>query len=529
MSENIILNNAPIIKFKTPKTEQKQEHVIDTKPVVKNEAKDTTLDIPDVPDNLEKMVLDCIRKLEITLLKGIQGEPGIGREGKPGPRGADGAPGVPGKPGKNGISGADGKPGQNGLNGVDGKPGENGINGTDGRNGLDGAPGRDGAVGPEGPRGRDGPSGTSTKSSSSNLKTKSTIYVDQKFGNDDTAVSENAGLPYKTLAKAMKYATTNDCIIINPGSYGILSLRPNLWIESSHGLVLFDQILTPDNYKWKKNDAVYLSKISVRSHDKPALSIDRGNIYLNNCNISSSYGHSTNSNAVTCDFENCKVHVNGSSVNLESYGSNDLCTLIYAKGNETEVLMDNNAFEIKRIGSDALIYTLYNSVKMGNIRISRSDVVIDADDSNKVQMEYVSEDAGVNSEIRGTTYNERSSNPSYKSTKSEVKPWKPNADLNTNTRIIKEDATLTPNDNFIIITSEQKCNITLPTLTAPKLKELSGNIQSIVYIIKSTKEFVNHTILAGENNRINEFDKSITLDNSKTLHLRSVGSDWIIY
>jgi len=527
MSENIILNNAPIIKFKTPKTEQKQEPVVDTKHVIKNEVKQ---EIPDVPDNLEKMILDCIRKLEITILKGDPGETGsTGAQGKTGASGAKGDTGATGRPGRDGKDGSNGLPGRDGGPGIPGKDGKDGADGQNGINGRNGTDGADGGQGIPGKPGRDGAPGTSTKSSSSNLKTKSTIYVDQKFGNDDTAVSENAGLPYKTLAKAMKYATTNDCIIINPGSYGILSLRPNLWIESSHGLVLFDQILTPDNYKWKKNDAVYLSKISVRSHDKPALSIDRGNIYLNNCNISSSYGHSTNSNAVTCDFENCKVHVNGSSVNLESYGSNDLCILIYAKGNETEVLMDNNALEIKRVGSDALIYTLYNSVKMGNIRISRSDVVIDADDSNKVQMEYVSEDAGVNSEIRGTTYNERSSNPSYKSTKSEVKPWKPNADLNANTRIIKEDATLTPNDNFIIITSEQKCNITLPVLTAPKLKELSGNIQSIVYIIKSTKEFVNHTILAGENNRINEFDKSITLDNSKTLHLRSVGSDWIIY
>jgi hypothetical protein len=518
----IIQSNAPILKFKTttPKHDQKPE----VKAEIKVDQPKITESKIEITDALEQMVIECIQRLQITVLKGEQGEPGVGVEGKTGPRGGDGIQGRSGKDGK------DGKPGKNGADGKDGIDGINGKDGEDGRNGLDGADGQRGIPGPPGPPGKTGAPGSSSEGRG-NIKTKSTIYVDQKFGNDETAKSENAGLPFKSISKAMKYAKADECIIVAPGNYGVLSLRPGVWIEGSHGLVLFDQIVTSENYKWKKNDAVYISNIAVRSNDKPALNIDRGNVHMNYCNISSIYGHHTNNDAVVCEISNSKVYVNSSTINLESLGSNEMCSMIRATGTETEILMDNDAFEIKRDGNDSLIYTLYNAVKMGNIRISRSDVVIDANDTNIVKMEYTSEDAGVNSEIRGTTLGEKSSNQSYKSTKSDNK-WKapPTSSANNNTtRIVKSDVQLTPTDSFIIITSEQKCNITLPVLTAPKLKELSGNVQSIVYTIKSTKDLVNHQILTSETNRINEFDKNITLEYGKILNIRSVGSDWITY
>lgn len=526
-TDNIIRSNGPVLKFKNPKSPVDK---VDSKPEIKEEKKVEEPTIQ-VSDDLEKMVLRCLEKLQVTML---QGEPGIR-----GPQGPSGPPGRDGAPGKKGDTGAPGKNGPPGKDGVDGINGLNGINGENGMNGLDGMTGPEGKPGPPGVNGKKGDPGTChhSSSSSSTLKTKSTIYVDQKYGDDETAVAENAGKPFKSISKAIKHAKNDECIILAPGNYGTLQLKPGVWIEGSHGLVLFDQIVTSENYKWKKNEASYISKISIRSNDKPALITDRGTVILNYCNLSTIYSRHSNNDAILCDIKDSKVHVNGSNLTLESYGSNDLCTSIYAKGNETEVLMDNNAFEIKREGSDSLVYTLYNAVKMGNIRISRSDVVIDADDTNKVQMEYVSEDAGINSEIKGTTFGERSTATSYKSGKSEIihKPVTTTHNsvntiiTNSNTRIIKTDVTLLPTDNFIIISSEQKCSITLPLLNAPKLKELSGNVQSIVYIIKSTKEFVTHQIITGDNNRINEFDKSISIDNNKTIYIRSVGSDWITY
>ena len=288
-----------------------------------------------------------------------------------------------------------------------------------------------------------------------------------------------------------------------------------------------------DKYKWKKDSIAYLSGATIRASDRPAISIDQGYVIINNCNIQSYYGHNTKNKAYLCDVENARVNMTMCHLALESYGYNEVISAIYGKGSDTEIIADNCHFEIKRVGADSYIYLLNNHAKKGKLEVHRSHIIIDDDSDNKVEKEYISEDAGATSVLRSNIITEKSRNASHNPSHSidTSGRWNstetPVIKNSNNTRLIRSDSTLATTDNFILITAEQKTIVTLPELSGPKAKELTGSIASIVYIIKSTKEYINHSIIVSGSNRINELDKQIILDNTRTLHIRSVGSDWI--
>jgi hypothetical protein len=218
---------------------------------------------------------------------------------------------------------------------------------------------------------------------------------------------------------------------------------------------------------------------------------------------------------------------------LESSGNNETISAVYGVGSGTEIYIDNSLFDIRRDGSDSNIYVSYNEVKNGKINFSRAHFKIDADQSNNFQPEFVSENAGIASEFKSHTVSYKSSaNPSHTNNKNgfenKIHPANSKAPSNT-TRIVKSDTILLPADNFILITAEQKTQITLPTFSGPKLKDLNGTVESIIYQFKVAKEYISHVINAGGNNRINEFDKQIIIDNSKIWTFRSVGDEWICY
>ena len=531
MSDDIIRSNNNFIKFK-PNLEEQKVSPKNTQDIRENNNPIKIED--DSKENLKKLVLECIQDLEITMLRGpqgVQGEMGpTGPGGPTGGRGARGATGATGKDGHDGIdgnNGATGAPGKNGRNGYDGKDGADGING---RNGADGTRGPHGHPGMNGATGPPGPPCICSGEKSSKTKIKSTIYVDPKYGSDSKGEVENLSKPFRTIEEAIKNSKSDECIILAPGNYGTLIVKPSLWIEAQHGLVIFDQIITSDKYKWKDKDAVYLSGISIRANDRPAVVMEKGSIFINDSNICSYYGHNTKNDAYLLNLQNCKLNISLSNLFLESYGNNETVASIYATGSGTEVLIDNSHFNIKRDGADSNIYISYNDVKNGKIDVTRSHFKIDDDNNNNVQVEYVSENAGIASAFKSNVVSHKT-NPSHAITKVNLETKSaPKSSGNSNsTRIIKSDTLLSPTDNFIVITAEQKTQITLPTLTGSKFRDLQGSVDSIVYQFKTTKEFVTHTINTGDNNRINEFDKQIIIDNSKIWNFRSVGDEWIAY
>jgi hypothetical protein len=481
--------------------------------------------------------------------------------GPPGPTGSAGPKGDTGRPGDVGPQGPAGRQGPQGPPGVQGEMGLQGIQGTRGPQGDKGDKGNPGPQGPRGPPGPEGPQGIegpqgpsiqpyhhhqeTVKTSS---KHKNCIFVDQKYGDDETAESENQALPFATIEEAIKVSKTGDCIVVAPGNYGILNIKPDLWIESRYGLVIFDQIRSSEKQNWPKNSACHLKNISIRSYDKSPIISNKGFLVCTDCAIIANYSENTNNDAYSLEVDSCKLQLNNCNTILNVSGNNKIISPLFVKGNDkTEVLIDNGSIDVKRNGNDSQIYVVYNLSKSLKVNISRVKIDVDANDTNTIENDYHPDVSDVDADFSGNTTSVKRGNNiseipmksfkrddkggmSYRNTENvkeeKFVPQIKSSGINS-LNVVTKSCSITLNDKIIIINSDDNLVITLPELRGPKTERCEGNLGTEIITFKVLKQVCSVTLKTSGENRINIYDKSLTISADKTVQLCTLGCDWI--
>jgi hypothetical protein len=492
---------------------------------------------------------------------GIQGPPGP--QGSLGPRGEQGIPGPQGLTGKMGPSGPEGIRGPPGMQGPEGPPGPMGLEGPEGPSGPAGIPGPPGPQGPSGPKGDTGPAGPPGKSVDLenlkiNNKCNNTIFVDIKYGNDETGTPDDASFPFMNINSAVKEAKTGDTIIVKPGNYGTLLLKPNIWIEASHGLVVFDSVKTDIKYKWGRDSTVYIKGITVRSYDKPSLELTRGHTLFINCTIMCVYSSNTLIDSFLANIENCKLHICESNIILEANGRNEIISVFKISGNDSNIslLVDGGSMEVKRLGSDSNVYVIYNFSKSKNLTVSRCRIDFEVDSSNNIEPEYHSESENLASEFTGNFISNKRESKTGEHIESESKndsserisserlqsnivsnlqdsKWnKNNNTIKTEisyVKIVDSNAFLNENDRIVLINNNHsKCIINLPEIKGDSLENCRGTLKTCNLKIKNLSTGLMHTINARGTSKIDILDRNKSIRPGETIEFCSVGNDWVV-
>jgi hypothetical protein len=474
----------------------------------------------------------------------------IGPKGDPGRPGDIGPQGPPGRQGPQGVPGIQGEIGLPGVQGSRGVPGDKGDKGNPGQQGPRGPPGTEGLQGPEGPS---GPIGQQQhyhpqEIVKTSLKHKNTIFVDQKFGSDEDGVSEDEAHPFASIDEAIKVSKAGDCIIVAPGNYGILNVKPDLWIESRYGLAIFDQVRTSDKQNWQKNSACHLKNINIRSFDKAPIIMNKGFLICTDCAILANYTENTVNDAYSLEVDSCKLQLNNCNIVLTSNGNNSIISPLYVKGNDkAEILIDNGTIDVKRNGNDSNIYIVYNLSKSLKVIISRVKIEVDANDTNTIEDQYHPDVSDVDADFSNNmTSVRRNNNISEMPTKSfkrneagtsyrnnginqvkvENKESVKSSGINS-LNVITKNCNITLNDKIILINTDDNIIITLPELRGPKTDRCEGNLGTEIITFKVLKQVCTVTLKTSGENRINIYDKSLTISSDKTVQLCTLGCDWV--
>jgi hypothetical protein len=498
--------------------------------------------------------------------RGVQGPEGsvgpIGPEGPPGPRGRDGIPGPIGHTGPAGHIGPEGGIGLRGPAGPQGIRGAVGPPGSRGPAGDQGEPGIQGEQGPQGPAGICECNNSNPSSIKASVKYKNTIFVDQKFGNDDAGMPEDKAHSFQTMDAAIKASKAGDFIIVSPGSYGIVNLKPDVWIEASHGIVFFDIVKTSDSYKWSKNSAAHLKGITIKSYDRTPIILNKGFIIFVDCNILSIYTSQTNVDAYAVELNSAKTEFRNCNFNLQADGNNKIISLLYISGNEnTEIAVDGGNIAINRVGNDSNIYLSYNVSKAINIKFQRAVVDFDIDETtNTFEHQYNTAQSSVNSEFTGNMVSAKRNIDDSKSEKrttmnenivshvdsNAVSKWNNNNGINakkensiisngqnnaftsfTSLRVVTDSCNLNLNDKIIVINTDNNITLTLPQITGPETSLCKGSLATEIFEFKVLQSECLVTLKTLGDSRINTLEKSITLVSDRSIRLCSLGKDWI--
>lgn len=171
--------------------------------------------------------------------QGIQGVTGrTGATGATGPQGIQGIQGVTGSTGAVGFTGVTGSQGATGIQGISGSTGSTGATGSQGIQGNTGVTGHTGpcctgptgATGAQGIQGATGATGANGMNGPQMLNINNTLFVDEQFGNNATAIREDETKPYRTITAALLAALPGDTVYVHPGNY------------NENGLFLKDQV-----------------------------------------------------------------------------------------------------------------------------------------------------------------------------------------------------------------------------------------------------------------------------------------------
>ena len=390
-------------------------------------------------------------------------------------------------------------------------------------------------------------------------KCNNTIFVDIKYGNDETGTPDDSSFPFMNLNMAMKQCKPGDTIIINPGNYGTIYLKPNIWIEASHGLVIFDAVKTDKNYKWTRDSTVYIKGITVRSYDKYAIELSKGHVLFINCCIICIYSSNTLIDSFLGCIENCKLHICESNIIMEANGKNEIISVFKISGTENNIslLVDGGSMEVKRLGTDSNIYIIYNLSKSKNLIVSRCRIDFDTDQSNNIEPEYHGDSTEiVQSEFRGNFISNKNESHTTNNNKNldrnEVvqserlqsnvvsnlpdSKWNKNTNTNTNTgknelstvKIVDSNNFLTPDDKIILINNNTgKCIIHLPEIRGDSLEDCRGILKCINLKIKNLSTGLMHSISVRGTSKIDVLDRSKSIRAGETIEFCSVGNDWI--
>lgn len=220
----------------------------------------------------------------IKSMLGPTGPPGpagiTGNIGSIGPTGSIGPPGTTGSIGPIGYKGNTGPQGNTGKLGPPGNTGSIGPQGYKGTTGIQGPTGPQGNTGEKGFQGLIGPTGvTGPKGDIGYFEffNSNTFYVDQKYGNDETAKFEDPIKPFKSIKSAIKSAdllsSQNNTNI--PQQYLII-VKPNIYYEEN----ILDNITSLNSINIKFET----STILVNNNDTPLFNINK-NSTINNLNI----------------------------------------------------------------------------------------------------------------------------------------------------------------------------------------------------------------------------------------------------
>lgn len=499
--------------------------------------------------NLKEGKFDIFENKIIILETGPAGPQGPpGQKGDTGPRG-DSIPGPPG------IRGEKGDPGPRGDT-VVGPPGPRGVPGDKGDRGHQGPPGPKGPQGDEGPQGKEGPPGPVGNGYGaegyrhSNMRHKNIIFVDQHNGNDETGSPEDESLPFSTVNEAIKSAKQGDTIVVAPGVYGIVNLKPDLWIQPKWGIVIFNQVRIDNTYKWSKGSMTHIKDICIKNHDRSAVLISKGFLTLSNCGIISKYNADTVIDGYCIEVDSSKLQLNNCNVLLEANGNNPIISPFYIKGNEkVEVLVDGGSIDVKRDGNESNIYVVYNLSKSLKVNVTRVNINIDANETNSVQSQYHPESAlEIDTDFNGTTtsvkrnnnisemkmdsFMKNESGTSYRSRPTLSEPVGLSNEIKVRDEldsllVVKKSTSITLKNRIVVVNSEDDVTITLPELSGSKIDKSEGAYRTDTVIFKVLKAACTVTLKTSGDNRIDIYDKSIAVTKESPVTLCTIGSEWI--
>jgi hypothetical protein len=502
-------------------------------------------------NNLKKNNFDIDDYKIIIYETGIPGPPGPpGIKGDQGPRGDSiiGPAGIRGEKGDKGDRGDPGIPGQQGIRGL---TGDKGPRGYDGPTGPKGPQGPEGVQGQEGPQGIPGISSNSGVNNYENYKPviykANTLYVDLIYGDDNTAVREDSSRPYKDINEAIRNSCKGDCIVVHPGKYGIVKLKPNVWIEAAHGLVIFDQVINIDEKQWTERSFSCLKGINIHSNDRSPIKFKNGNLNLYDCSIIAKYDSTTNEDAKGLEIESSKIILQNSYLCIESSGNNELITPFFVTGNQkTDILMDGGTIDVHRNGDYSKIFFVYNISKSTNIVISRVKIDVDANDTNIVEQQYDqnSDDSETNMDFNGSVASvKRNNNVSDVPMKSVIRKgqvsYNPNKTAmptkieqkeynNINiVHVVKTNANISPDDKLVIANTNENITLTLPMLTGSDLEQSEGRMSTHIITFKSISDYGVIVIKAANGNKIDDLSDNVTCTKSNPITLCSIGKCWI--
>jgi len=288
-------------------------------------------------------------------VSGIVGPDGI--NGPDGEQGLQGASGINGPSGNIGaISGPTGPSGASGITGIVGPEGVSGYTGVSGPtgpvvSGPIGQSGANGAIGEVGASGSFGASGASGASGPTGLFVNRTLFVDATFGNNTTAVPQNASRPYQTIPAAITAATSGDVVYIRAGAYSTTT-----GIQLKNNVTLYCEL------------GVTLTYIGAFSSSLFILPNGGGSTIrvLGYANMTSNIGIFNVNNPIYGSFNN--IYVEAESITKNGTGGGALF-------NNANTTSNNYIINVKKV---TLIGTLINV--SANITVGSSNVIINIDE-----------------------------------------------------------------------------------------------------------------------------------------------------